>query len=300
MESFVIEIKDNPWRVTRLQPEGPFKVEIRDEEDWLVLFEEVAPDSELHKPLADLEEIHKELRRREFDNHWLGKLLNFLFKPMQIAHFGGVKTIMHKSAFWMFVILAVLSLKAFAAIFLIFTFVYLHEWGHIVVMRRFGVECNEIRIMPIGMAAVISDENEFPTPRASVYTALAGPAVNVAIGLPCVLLAADPAYHSYSLYFIAKVNFVLAAFNMLPVFPLDGGQFLRGICWRLTDSKERSLIYAARIAMFGSILLCSAFAASSHVVGTIISILIFVYASSTVKMTKEKLEAGEPVEEIVA
>ena len=129
-----------------------------------------------------------------------------------------------------------------AAVLLLFTCVVLHELGHSLVARRFGIGVARILLLPIGgMAEFDSIPRQ---PRREILITLAGPAVNfaiVAVLLPWLpsahLLAAGdvpPTPASIGLWpwllnLILGVNLVMGCFNLVPVFPMDGGRILRAL-----------------------------------------------------------------------
>lgn len=142
----------------------------------------------------------------------------------------------------------------------IFGCVVLHELGHALMARRFGIPTVDITLLPIGGVARLgkttSNEDEiqpdvFEKPAEEFWVALAGPAVNVVIAavLACVLLvAAAPVrqlvseglaaadFYQERLSFVQQYliallicNLMLVAFNLLPAFPMDGGRVLRAL-----------------------------------------------------------------------
>jgi stage IV sporulation protein FB len=119
---------------------------------------------------------------------------------------------------------------------LLFTCVLAHEFGHIFTARAFGVATPDVTLLPIGGVARLERIPE--EPRQEFLIAIAGPAVNVVIGLALVLAGAhlDPSAlsgvdnaHISMLDRLAIVNLFLAAFNMIPAFPMDGGRVLRAL-----------------------------------------------------------------------
>ncbi len=102
--------------------------------------------------------------------------------------------------------------------------VLLHELGHALAARRFGIGTADITLYPIGGVARLTRMPR--APGVELLIALAGPAVNLAIA--AVLL---PLVHARS-GFLAElllVNLVLALFNLIPAFPMDGGRVLRAL-----------------------------------------------------------------------
>lgn len=130
-----------------------------------------------------------------------------------------------------------------AVLLAVFACVLLHELGHALMARRFGVRTRDITLYPIGGVARL--EGTGNKPHEEVAIALAGPAVNLVIMLllaPAVLaaivlgLVAAPAdgagWLSLLATFVTMVcfgNAILLAFNLLPVFPMDGGRVLRAL-----------------------------------------------------------------------
>ncbi len=119
----------------------------------------------------------------------------------------------------------------------LFACVVLHELGHATAARRYGISTRSITLYPIGGLAAL---DHLPKdPGQEVVVALAGPAVNVVIALILaglfgarIELAALGEFGSPDVDFLSRlatVNLLLAAFNMIPAFPMDGGRVLRAL-----------------------------------------------------------------------
>ncbi len=121
-------------------------------------------------------------------------------------------------------------------IVLIFACVVLHEFGHILAARRYGISTPTVTLLPIG--GVASMERLPTNPRQELVVALAGPAVNLVIGLilalalgtlrPAELTEIDNPNLSL-LGRLAAANIFLAVFNLVPAFPMDGGRVLHAL-----------------------------------------------------------------------
>jgi Zn-dependent protease len=118
----------------------------------------------------------------------------------------------------------------------VFGCVLLHELGHALMARRFGIRTLDITLYPIGGVARL--ERMPRNPGAEFLIALAGPAVNLAIaaglgGLAFLSGAWEPgAYLTLADHFVSSLigfNLVLALFNLVPAFPMDGGRVLRAL-----------------------------------------------------------------------
>ena len=143
----------------------------------------------------------------------------------------------------------------------LFGCVVLHEFGHALTARRFGVQTKDITLYPIGGIASLEGMPE--KPGQELLVGLAGPAVNLFIALIVWVylsvfgqipdLAAISSSHDLSqvpfLWNLFFANLVLAVFNLLPAFPMDGGRALRSVLSFFIDRASATRV-AAGIGQF--------------------------------------------------
>jgi Zn-dependent protease len=138
----------------------------------------------------------------------------------------------------------------------LFLIVLIHEFGHALACRSVSGTANLIVLWPLGGVAYV---NAPQRPGAQLWSIAAGPLVNVAL-IPLLALLVWAGGHqgwqhthpdAYELiYSVYIINFVLLIFNLIPVYPLDGGQILRSLLW-YPFGRANSLLAASVIGMVG-------------------------------------------------
>jgi Zn-dependent protease/predicted transcriptional regulator len=219
----------------------------------------------------------------------------------------GVPIRLHFTFILLLVLLAVYGLNGTESglmqvlyIALLFFSVLLHEIGHALVSKRFGIRTIEIVVFPIGG---ISRMERQPKPQEEFWIALSGPMVNLAIALALYFYIGS--MHGIGAILhptgdnlaqrVAEGNLILAVFNMLPAYPMDGGRVMRSVLARFRPEAE-----ATRIAAASGRLLAMGLAIFAIVSGQYLLLFIafFVYLGATqetLASTGRMLTQGVPV-----
>ena len=135
----------------------------------------------------------------------------------------------------------------------LFLIVLLHEFGHAFACRSVGGKANLIVLWPLGGVAYVSPPQR---PGAQLWSIVAGPLVNVVLfPILSVLWWASGSNWGDDLnqyiFSIWKINLTLLIFNLLPIYPLDGGQILRSLLW-FPLGRARSLMAGCIIGIVGA------------------------------------------------
>lgn len=206
--------------------------------------------------------------------HWsFGLLLLFVF------YMAKQNELINEDIVWFFVLVMIM-----------FVFVVMHEFGHALTARRFGVKTRDIIISPIGGVARL--ESIPKVPRQELLIALAGPAVNVGLtiffGLGLLIFGGDlfsdsqrinpviapSAFISYLL----SINIALVLFNMVPAFPMDGGRVLRALLSMFFNDHLTATKWASRTGQALSVLFVAGGLYFSHFGLVFIGLFVFITA----------------------
>lgn len=139
----------------------------------------------------------------------------------------------------------------------LFGSIVVHELSHALIARRHDIPIEGITLFVFGGVAEMGEEP--PSPKAELTMAIAGPLTSIAIGAAALAASALgsgwPEAVVTVLAYLGLVNLLLAAFNLVPAFPLDGGRVLRALLWRRHGNVVRATHTASRVGIGFSVVL---------------------------------------------
>jgi len=199
----------------------------------------------------------------------------------KLGRVAGIDLFVH----WSF-LLVFLIFKDWPVVYVLalFGFVVLHELGHALMARRYGIETVDITLYPIGGVARLTRMPR--APGAELMIALAGPAVNFAIvaGLVGLLAIGLPGpEYVLSGFFgnLVVMNLMLGLFNLIPAFPMDGGRVLRALLsgWlgRVRATTVAATVGRALAVVFG---VYSLFSDPPHPMNAVLAAFIYMIAGN--------------------
>jgi Zn-dependent protease len=134
---------------------------------------------------------------------------------------------------------------------LLFASVVAHELGHSFVAIKQGIEVKSIALFLFGGLASLEKESE--TPLQAFAIAIAGPVVSLILFAIFTLIGVNltlPAPLAAIVGLLASINLALALFNLIPGLPLDGGNVLKALVWKITGNPNKGIIFASRVGQF--------------------------------------------------
>lgn len=132
-----------------------------------------------------------------------------------------------------------------------FVSILLHEFGHSLIANKYKLKVKRITLFIFGGVAEISEEP--PKSSAEFWIAIAGPITSILIAAIFYLLEKAFVKNQFlmaSFHYLALINFILAVFNLIPGFPLDGGRVFRAIVWAITKNYKQATTIAANAGRF--------------------------------------------------
>ncbi len=225
-----------------------------------------------------------------------------MFQTVYLGKLLGIKVYIHWT-FWFLALYVGLNnighgfgqaASAIGFVFAVFGCVFLHEMGHALAGKYFRIPTLDITLYPIGGVARMADFTRSPV--AELIVAIAGPMVNLAIAtLLFVGLSIRASLDQLSMESVGELgpmeqlliaNLVLAVFNMLPAFPMDGGRVLRSLLAMLMPYSQATR-YAARV---GQIMAALMFFTGFYLFSLpLIFIAVMVFLICSGELLKERL-----------
>lgn len=223
-----------------------------------------------------------------------------MFKDYEIGEVFGARVRIHGTLLALagFFLLSTLLVSGPAAmlstaltVLIIMTSVALHELGHIGAARYFGIGTTGLTLYPIGGVARLTREAR--TAMEEIVVALAGPAVNVAIAsLAALALVVTKAQLLPGwLQFIIAANVVMAVFNLIPAYPMDGGRVLKGALWNFIGRRDATE-WAAKGGQFFGVLFAIVALFFGQLSLFFIGLFVFFYASQERKRLQFQTPEG--------
>ncbi len=179
----------------------------------------------------------------------------------------------------------------------LFISVVLHELSHSLVARKYGIPMKGITLFIFGGVAEMHDEPA--NPKSELMMAVAGPVASIIIGLAFLSILVLGISGGWPepvvgvIQYIGGINLILAAFNLIPAFPLDGGRVLRAILWHFKKDLRSATNIAATIGSgFGMLLIFAGviFFVRGEFLGGIWWVFLGLFLRNAVRMSKMKLE----------
>jgi Zn-dependent protease len=158
-------------------------------------------------------------------------------------------------------------------------FVIMHEYGHCLMARRLGWRVMDITIYPLGGLASMESSN--CNPRDEILVTVAGPLVNLALAflfaigtIATFLINPDAIAVIITLFVLMMMNVILFTFNLLPIFPMDGGRILRA-CLTYRMGYERATKFTVVFSqIFGLVLIAVCFFYGFYLTGILLGVVV--------------------------
>jgi Zn-dependent protease/CBS domain-containing protein len=227
----------------------------------------------------------------------------------KIGRFSGIDIRVHWTFFLLLAFFAFIGYQAsgslvgtltpIAVIVALFVCVLLHEFGHSLVAQRLGIEIHSITLLPIGGVSNLESLPEKPSDELKIT--IAGPLVNVVLapvffgvglllgaepGIPADLFTGIGSVGQFFFY-LGYLNVVLAVFNLLPAFPLDGGRILRGVLATRLGA-IRSTEIASRVGQLFALAFFLIGLLGGNILLALVAVFIFFGASGEEQMVRQR------------
>ncbi len=183
-----------------------------------------------------------------------------------------------------------------------FASIIFHELCHSLVARRFGLPMQGITLFIFGGVAEM--DREPPSPKAEFFMAIAGPVSSILLGSTGIFAISAgetrlPLAAMGVLEYVTVINFILAGFNLVPAFPLDGGRVLRSALWQWKKDFRWATRIASRIgSFFGTVLMLLGIVnvMRGNVVGGLWQVMIGWFLGNAARMSYQQILARRVLE----
>lgn len=216
-----------------------------------------------------------------------------------------IYVVLTRSGYWDWHSLGWTSLS----VLVLFLCVVLHELGHALTARRYGVSTRNILLLPIGGLAVLERLPEKPIQE--LWVALAGPLVNIGLAVICaplllllpgeklrqiigVVFRSEGNFFAYGIhpwewfvFGLVSLNLVVAVFNLLPAFPMDGGRILRALL-SIPLARIRATRIATLLGQFFAVFLLAVAWQQENWAAGIVGVFIYFHASTEYRSARQQ------------
>ncbi|MGD8188827.1 M50 family metallopeptidase [Brevibacillus ginsengisoli] len=141
----------------------------------------------------------------------------------------------------------------FIEVITLFVIVLIHELGHVAVAREVGWKITEIQLLPFGGVASVEDEAS-AEPLDEIVVALAGPFMNMAMIFISFLFWWSGLWTTEWTAFFMKSNLLVAGFNLIPIWPLDGGRIVQALLTFVLPYRQASYLSLGSSCLFSALL----------------------------------------------
>lgn len=168
--------------------------------------------------------------------------LMFSLQPIILKYFPCASVVQYISILAMWIVMLVFS-------------IWVHEMAHSVVASYFGVNVDKIVMFALGGCAVMNENPK--TPLGEFLIAIVGPILSFCIGLIMLVFSYQHANISgWMILNFAYLNIFISIFNMLPIYPMDGGRVMHSILWKIKGEKVAGMTSSYSSAILSILLAC--------------------------------------------
>lgn len=223
--------------------------------------------------------------------------INSLFPSPTVEMFG-IPIVLH----WSMVLILLLVLFGFDSFWegisvygLLFGIVLLHELGHAWAAHLVGCKTSSITLFPLGGIAMMSQESTIDTPGKEFIVIAGGPLVNLVLFILSAIVFVAVSIGGFALeenkifVYFSIFNLIILVFNMLPIYPLDGGQLLHSIIWAFTQKESKAYYYAGLSGILTSLVVFIFMIFIGNLIGVILISLGLFFSCNIYRMGKSIL-----------